>query len=83
MFAVTISDGSYRKILNLKHFNQYDIFEHFKIGNLDNVLSLMTNVCFMTSVDLKNAYYSVVIATKSDSQINAKLSQLSGLRSHC
>ena len=65
VFAVSKPDGSYRKILNLKHFNQYVKYEHFKMENLDNVLSLMTKDCFMTSVDLKKAYYSVMIAPSS------------------
>ena len=65
VFLVKKSDGSFRKILNLKYFNQFVKYEHFKMESLDNVLALMTPDCFMTSVDLRKAYYSVMIAPSS------------------
>lgn len=65
VFLVRKSDDSFRKILNLKYFNQFVKYEHFKMESLDNVLALMTPHCFMTSVDLRKAYYSVMIAPSS------------------
>ena len=49
-------------ILNLKNLNKHVQYNHFKMDTLQSVLSLMTPSCFMASVDLKDAYYSVPIA---------------------
>ena len=46
------NDGSFRMILNLKHF---------KMDTLDTVTRMMKPGCFMASVDLKDAYYTVPI----------------------
>lgn len=55
-------DGSHRMILNLKNLNKHVQYNHFKMDTLQSVISLMTPNCFMASVDLKNANYSVPIA---------------------
>lgn len=65
IFLVSKTDGSYRKILNLKSFNQYIKYEHFKMENLNSALSLITPNCYMTSIDLMKAYYSVPVAKAS------------------
>ena len=49
-------------ILNLKNLNKHVQYNHFKMDTLQSVISLMTPNCFMASVDLKDAYYSVPIA---------------------
>ena len=53
-------DGSYRLILNLKEFNK-NVTYHFKIDSLNTIIKLMQKDCFMASVDLKDAYYSIAI----------------------
>lgn len=56
-------DGSYRLILNLKMLNEYIEYLHFKMDTLQSAIRLMTQNCFMASVDLRDAYYSVPIHT--------------------
>ncbi|KAJ8041093.1 hypothetical protein HOLleu_11813 [Holothuria leucospilota] len=48
-------------ILNLKHFNKFVKYRHFKMDGLPSVVQLMRVNCFMASIDLKDAYYSVPI----------------------
>ena len=54
-------DGSHRLILNLKQLNQSVEYHHFKTENLKNTITLMTPNCFMATIDLKDAYYSVSV----------------------
>lgn len=54
-------DGSYRMILNLKQFNEFVEYHHFKMDTLEAAISMMKPGCFMASVDLKDAYYTVPI----------------------
>ena len=54
-------DGSSRLILNLKKLNQEMPHIHFKMETLHSVLELITPGCFMASLDLKDAYYSIPI----------------------
>ena len=54
-------DGSYRMILNLKKLNQYTSKMHFKMDTLNTVIKLIEKDCYMASIDLKDAYYSVSI----------------------
>ena len=51
----------YRMILNLKDLNNFVVYKHFKMESLNSVLDLMTPGCFMASIDIKDAYYSVAI----------------------
>ena len=48
-------------ILNLKKLNKYTDFKHFKMESLQNVLHMVKSGVWMASVDLKDAYYSVLI----------------------
>lgn len=54
-------DGSYRLILNLKNLNEHVEYQHFKMDTLQSAVRLMTPNCYMASVDLRDAYYSVPI----------------------
>ena len=54
-------DGSVRMILNLKTFNTSLEYHHFKMDTLKSALALMRPQCYMASIDLKHAYYSVPI----------------------
>ena len=51
-------------ILNLKELNKLIVYQHFKMDSLKTVTDLMTQGCFMASVDIKDAYYTVPIATE-------------------
>ena len=62
IFAVHKPDGGLRIILNLRELNIYVEFLHFKMDNIKTVLSNVTEGCYMASLDLKHAYYSVKIA---------------------
>ena len=61
IFTCPKKDGSHRLILNLKKLNLDIPYKHFKMDSLQTALQLITPGCFMTSVDLKDAYYSVPI----------------------
>ena len=49
-------------ILNLKSLNEFVDYQHFKMDNILTALKLIRPKCFMASVDLKDAYYSVPIS---------------------
>ena len=65
IFSVPKKDNNVRLILNLKNLNQYIEHKHFKMESIHSALNLVTPNCWMASVDLKDAYYSVKIAEKS------------------
>jgi hypothetical protein len=54
-------DGSHRLILNLSDLNQFIVYQHFKMESLHDAINKMTPNCWMASIDLKDAYYSVPI----------------------
>ena len=55
------NDGSFHMILNLKQCNESVEYHLFKMDTLDTVTRMMKPRCFMASVDLKDAYYTVPI----------------------
>jgi hypothetical protein len=55
-------DGSYRMILNLKELNEYVVYHKFKMETLESIIKLVRPNCYMSSIDLKDAFYSVPIA---------------------
>ena len=62
IFVRQKSDGGIRVILNLKPFHQRYVDKiHFKIESLKSVINAMTTNCFLSSVDLKEAFYSIRI----------------------
>ena len=62
VFVRVKKDGGHRMILNLKNLNQYANKLHFKMDTLNTIIKLVEKDCFMASIDLKDAYYSVPIA---------------------
>ena len=46
-----------RVILNLKTLNQDVVYQHFKMDSLNTVLTMMTQNCWMASIDIKQAYF--------------------------
>ena len=52
-------------ILNLKKLNLYATKAHFNMDTLYTITKLIEKDCFMASIDLKDAYYSVPI-TRED-----------------
>ena len=61
IFTVPKKDGSVRLILNLKNLNMFIKNSHFKVDTIHTILKLVTTNCWMVSLDLKDAYYSVKI----------------------
>ena len=60
IFVRPKSDGGIRVILNLKPFNQQYVDKiHFKMEILKSSINAMTPNCFLASVDLKEAFYSI------------------------
>ena len=55
-------DGSFRMILNLKNLNSHVEYNKFKMDTLQSILKLITPGCYMATIDLKDAYYSVPVA---------------------
>ena len=52
----------YRMILNLKELNKFVAYQHFKMDSLKCVTSLMTQGCYMASVDTRDSYYTIPVA---------------------
>ena len=48
-------------ILNLKKFNKFVNYQHFKMESLFNVINLIRPNVYMASIDLKDAFFSVPI----------------------
>lgn len=54
-------NGTYRLILNLKGLNEGIAYNKFKMETLDSIIKLMQQGCYMASLDLSDAYYTVPI----------------------
>ena len=54
-------DGTHHTILNLKQFNVFVEYHHFKMDTLDTAINMIKQGCFMALVDLKDGYYTVPI----------------------
>ena len=54
-------DGSKRMILNLKNFNKFVNYKHFKMESINNVLNIIRPSVYMASIDLKDAFFSASI----------------------
>jgi hypothetical protein len=65
IFIMPKKDGDVRLILNLKKLNESVENFHFKMENIHTALKLITKDCWMASLDLKDAYYSVPIHPES------------------
>ena len=59
------NDGSHRMVLNLKSLNKYVKYHHFK-------MDMLKQNCYMASIDLKDAYYSVPIAQQHQKYLKFK-----------
>ena len=54
-------DGCHRLILNLKETNKFAENFHFKMETITTILSLVRPNCYMGTIDIKDAYYSVPV----------------------
>jgi len=64
-------DGSHRVIFNLKSLNDSVVYQHFKLDTLEKAIQLVRPGCYMASLDLKDAYYSVPIALEQQRYLNS------------
>ena len=56
------NDGTHRMVLNLKVLNKSVRYHHFKMDTINTATNMLKHNCYMASIDLKDAYYSVPIA---------------------
>ena len=63
IFLLPKKDGTFRLILNLKSFNEFVTY-HFKMDSLQTIIKLVTPNCFMASIDMKDAYYSIPVKSE-------------------
>ena len=54
-------ENKHRLILNQKELKKFVPHHHFKMDTLKSALNMTRKRCFMTSIDLADAYYSVPI----------------------
>ena len=59
IFLVVKKSGGMRPMINLKKLNKFLAREHFKMEHILTILPLLHEGCFMKSLDLKDAYFSV------------------------
>jgi hypothetical protein len=62
IFSRPKKDGGKRMILDLSKLNQYLTYHHFKMDTFEVAKQLISPDCYMASIDLQDAYYSVPIA---------------------
>ena len=65
IFITPKKDGDVRLIINLKKLNESVENFHFKMDSIHTALKLITKDCWMASLDLKDAYCSVLIHPES------------------
>lgn len=58
-------DGKKRFILNLKKLNKFIQTDHFKLEDLRTAVKLVTDDCYMATLDLKDAYFMINIHQQS------------------
>ena len=62
VFTRKKKDGiNMRTILNLKSLNEHVVYHHFKMESLSDVFKIIQPNCWMASVDLKDAFYTIPI----------------------
>ena len=61
MFLREKKENKHRLALNLKELNKFVPHHHFKMYTLKSALNMTRKGCFMASIDLTDAYYSVPI----------------------
>ena len=61
MFVRPKNEGSFRTILNLKYLNEECFTYHFKMETIKQVIHMVTPNCYLASLDIKDAFYTVPI----------------------
>lgn len=61
IFTIPKKSGDLRPIINLKNLNRFVKYEHFKMETFKDVKDMLMKSDYLTSIDLKDAYFSVPI----------------------
>ena len=61
LFVRPEKDGSFRTILNLKCLNEECFTYDFKMETIKQVIHMITPNCYLASLDIKDAFYTVLI----------------------
>lgn len=61
IFIVPKPNGKFRPVINLKYLNYFVTYEHFKQETFSVILDLIQENDFFTSIDLKDAYFSIPV----------------------
>ena len=64
LFLTPKKDGSLRPVFNLKNLNKFVRYEHFKMEGIPAVVDMLQPGDWMIKIDLKDAYFSVIITEK-------------------
>ena len=57
-------NGKHRLILDLSDLNDSVVYRHFKMESLQTAIDLVQQGCYMGSLDLSDAYYSIPVMEK-------------------
>lgn len=61
LFTVPKKGGGHRPVINLKMLNQFIEYQHFKMEGIPMLKDLLKPGDFLTKIDLKDAYLTVLI----------------------
>jgi hypothetical protein len=61
IFLVPKPNGRTRLILNLKQLNKFIDAKHFKLEDFRTIIKLVSKDCYMSTIDLKDAYFLIKI----------------------
>ena len=61
VFTRRKKDGGMRTILNLNQRNKHAAYQYFKMESLSDVFKIIQPNCWMASVDLKDAFCTILI----------------------
>ena len=61
LFIIPKKNGSLRPVINLKPLNEFVQYHHFKMEHLTHLLDLLRGGEFLTTLDLKDAYFTIPI----------------------
>ena len=61
IFTRPKKNGTHRVILNLEKLNKSVVYHHFKMDTVNTCISLLKEGSFLTSIDLRDAYFTVPV----------------------